>query len=678
MKTTTLFAFLFVCLCIGTCWAQTGVDKDWGKMEEEVEEILGEMDDLTSIELDEEVFRQELEDGKESEWMEDLYDLYNNPLNLNNVRQEDLQRLPFLTPIQVMDIMEYLSKHAPLLSLGELMLVHSIDYRTRQLLYMFTCVEHANNGNTWKWKNVWTYGRNELRVRTDIPFYRRAGFKEQDQSTQNTYIGSPYYHSIRYKFQASNQLEAGIQLEKDPGERGIDYLSAYALIHNRQWLETLAVGDFRTSFGLGLVVNTSTNFGKMMQLGTTSQLDCGIRSHTAMTESGFMRGVGATIRLNDQWRISAYASNHPIDGTLTTDRRGITTLKTDGLHRTQLERDKQGTLNKTDVGGNLNWRNGRLHLSATIAATHLSLPLIPKHNTPASDYRRYNPSGNNFCNYGLAYAFNADGVYFTGETAADANGHIALLHSLNTELLNSHFTLIHRYYSPRYISINGRAFGENREVRNESGLYLGWKYNLNRRTVLQAYADGMYFPWKKYKVDRNSYGFDGMVQLSHQLHNNSTWNVRYQMKWKQYLNIRQTLRARLQVPVGQHFSLRSTISGTLAKNLGRKQTRGFAVGQDIVWKKMMKGSITYFHTGDFASRIYAYEPSIPSTFGMNSYFYHGLRYVLLLSPPVGRHVTLNVRFSSLHYFDRETIGSGRDLIWSRHREDIQMQMRWSF
>ena len=64
----------------------------------------------------------------------DLYAIHETPIDLNHTSDEELSRLPFLSPQQIDDILAYADRH-PFQSLYELRLIPSLaDYEIRDLL----------------------------------------------------------------------------------------------------------------------------------------------------------------------------------------------------------------------------------------------------------------------------------------------------------------------------------------------------------------------------------------------------------------------------------------------------------------------------------------------------------------------------------------------------------------
>lgn len=686
------------------CWLLSGVAaaqeaNDWDTFAEQMADWMGDEADGNGT--------------MSEELLDDLFEIYCNKFNLNDLTGEQLRRLPFLTDVQVEAVMDYVERHRPLLSVGELMAVTELDFVTRRRLMLFVeagPMPRSDDDGVGAWLRR---SRHDLMVRTDIPLYTKMGFASYphsvlEKSPNKVYQGTPLYHSLRYDLRAGHHLEAGVHAEKDVGERGVDYWGAYAVLRDVGRIETTAVGHYRLSLGMGLVMNTATGFGKMMMLSSLGRIDRGLRRHSSMQESDYLTGIGTTVRLGRDWHVTTFFSRRELDGTWRTDGVGaLMSLKTDGLHRTQLERSKHGNEVKTDWGGNVGWQRGTLKLSASAVVTHLSVPLAPVHNTQASYYRLYNAAGSDFANFSVAYAYYGKGWGMAGETAMSRDGGIATINTVSAELAGNRFTLVQRYYAKDYVTLNGKTFGENARPQNECGVYLGWRRNLARRMMAEAYVDAVYFPWLKYQVNQSSYSFDGMAQLSASGTKNS-WSVQYRFKTRQrnvnvtqkgsekltqvLFTTAQRLRLQHSLQVTPELDLRSSLHVSTQYHPLNGNSWGWAAGERVAWqtqlwkasgrnrrdegKWKLAGNIVYFRTDDYASRVYAYEPTMPYTFGMQSYYGQGLRLSLLTSLQLNYGLSLVARFSSTRYFDRDIIGSGLDEIRQNHREDLQLMLRW--
>ena len=658
--------------------------------------------------MTEEYEDEEGDGGMDKELMEQLFELYGNPIDINTAPKEDLEILPFLSEEQVEEVLRYVEKNGPMVSLGELMMVKNLGRKEREMLRLFVKVgEVSKLQNSATLKEILKWSKHEVVWRTDIPFYEKAGYKDVSaevlkQSPNKVYRGDRFHHAFRYAFSGMNHLLAGMQLEKDAGETGVDYLSGYVMLKEVGCVKSAIIGNYRVSFGKGLAINSSMKLSKMMMLSSMDRMDMGISKHSSTSESGYFTGGAATIQLKD-WQVTAFGSYRRGDGTYNSDSTGMSSQKTDGLHRTQLEHSKKGNFGITNMGGNIHWEHKELRLSATAIATHFEVPLMPKYNTQASKYRFYNARGQDFFVGSLAYAYRYKSLTFSGETAfshtENQNG-MASLNALRWRMNgNNVFTLIGRYYGAKFVSINGKSFGENSAVQNEEGIFVGWTSKSVKNMEIQAYVDGMYFPWLKQYVSASSYGYDGMVQTLYSASKRWSLLARYRIKAKQKdfkyetnsktftileYNTVQSLKLQLNCNLSPRVTLRTSATGTSISFGSNPNERGFAIGENIRWqnpknKCRIDLGITYFNTDNYDARVYNYEPSLLYTFGSTSYYDHGIRTTLLASVPIVKQsLFIHAKFGMTHYFNRDTIGSGLEMIEANHREDLQVQFRWKF
>ena len=655
---------------------------------------------------------EEEDEAVDEEWMELLHELHAQPLDINKVRREELEVLPFLNTEQIEAIVKYVDRNRPVESLGELMFVRELSKMEREMLRLF--VEVKKREPSWRedmkeltMEKLLKRGRSEAVWRTDAPFYKKEGYKAvtsegQKASPNRVYRGDRFRHAFRYSFSSMQHLAAGLNMEKDAGERGIDHVSGYVMVKDIGMLKSIIVGDYKMSFGKGLAVNTSMKYGKMMMLSSMDRMDEGFRKHSSTSESEYFRGGAATFQLK-QWKISVFGSYRKGDGTYTTDSAGMSSLKTDGLHRTQLEHSKKNNLGITDFGGNIHWEHKGLQLSATGIATHLSVPLKPRHDTAASLYRLYNPHGQDFFVGSLAGTYRCKSLTFSGEAAYsnnDGQHGMATLGALRWRVNSTNSLMaVGRYYEAKFVSVNGKAFGENTAVQNEKGLFFGWTCKSVNNTVIDAYFDAMHFPWMKQNVSASSYGYEGMLQAT--ITPDSKWSLvaRYRIKTKQKdftlnlkdgsfttleYNTNQNLKLQFNYNLSSVLSLHTSATGTFVTFGKNPNEKGFAVSENLRWhnsrtKFRFDLGFAYFHTDSYNARVYHYEPTLLYAFGSTSYYDKGFRTTLLASIPLLKEsLFISAKFATTHYFNRNTIGSELEMINANHREDLQMQLRWKF
>lgn len=660
------------------------------------------------------IFNNEENDNQTEFIYEQLNELRLNPVNLNTASIDQLLQIPFISQQQVDDIIRYRKDNKEFQTAGELMFISSIDERTRAIIQLFSFVATDSLNPTFagyryqppdgippSFRRLLPDSRNELYARTDFPFYTTAG-KQSDSS--NPFRGSRITYKLRYSFQSQNSIFAGVQTEKDAGERAFDYLSLYAMLrgvntdkHSR--IHELIVGNFRSNFGLGLALNTGLNFGKNMQSNSFTTIDRGFTPHASFVESNYFTGAALRYQFYN-FTFSAYVAHNKLDGNYNTDSTGITSIKTDGLHRTALEYSDRHNLREFNYGGNLHFDFGKLSISTTAAITHYSLPLMPVSDTPSTLYRRYDATGQDFQNYSLAYSYRFGKFHFIGETAlSHANNHQKGFATLNGLIFRpnnkNNLQLIVRHYGAQYTSVHANAFSENSCPQNEQGIFLSWSSDLSYRWRIYQHFDLMRFPWLKYRVSGSSYGFEYMGQVDYAHSRRSTWLLRYHIKSKQKnhtdeqshtylrLNTRQTLKLQNTYTFSRRFSAVTTLNAICITFTEDNPELGFSVSENLRWTAIprwfsLNGSLTYVDTDTYNARIYNYEPSLLYSFGIKSYYYQAIRAVLVanLTPVIG--LTISAKAAFTQYLDHSTIGSGSDKINSSAKTDLQLQIRYIF
>ena len=86
---------------------------------------------------------EDVENGTAENVYDMLADLAANPINLNRVTRDDLERLVFLSDRQREDIAEYVDRYGPVRTVGELAMLPSLDAVRCRLLQ---CCMYAGEG----------------------------------------------------------------------------------------------------------------------------------------------------------------------------------------------------------------------------------------------------------------------------------------------------------------------------------------------------------------------------------------------------------------------------------------------------------------------------------------------------------------------------------------------------
>ena len=629
-------------------------------------------------------------------WENELEELSNRlqePVNLNSATREQLEQFPFLSDIQIEHLLAYIYIHGQMETIYELQLVEELDRQTIQYLLPFVCIKDINNEPAFRWKTMLKdagrYGKNEVLTRLDIPFYKRKGY-------EHTYLGPSVYNSVKYTFRYRDQLYAGGVAEKDAGEPfaalhnryGYDYYSFYLLLQNCGRLKSLAVGNYRLSFGQGLVMSTDYLMGKTIYASSFNNRSAGIKRHSSTDEYNYFRGVATTVALTKRLSVSAFYSHRNMDGVVTDGE--ITSVYKTGLHRSRKEADKKNLLTSQLTGGNVSYQQNHIRLGITGVYYVFNRPYEPE----LTGYSKYNIHGNHFYNLGIDYAYRWRRFSFQGETAIGKQGWASLNRLQYSPVQDIQFMLIHRFYSYDYWAMYAHSFGEGSTVQNEQGYYVGLETTPFSHWRFFVSFDLFSFPWKKYRINKPSRGTDGLIQATFTPRTNLSMYLKYRYKQKERdltgskgtltLPIfHHQLRYRLNYSLNDVFSSRTTLDYNHFHSQDRAATKGYQVTQmissQLPWTRLfadVQGS--YFCTDDYDSRVYVSEKGLLYTFYTPSFQGRGFRCAVRLRYELNKHWLFITKFGETIYLNRNEIGSGNDLIYGNKKADIQMQLRIKF
>ncbi|MDR0573073.1 MAG: helix-hairpin-helix domain-containing protein [Tannerella sp.] len=646
---------------------------------------------------------EESEENPES--IEKLYNdlsfLSENPLNINRITAEQLKELPFLSDLQILNILDYLKKQGEFVSIYELKNIRFLDLETIELILPFVYVGEIDKTRPFTMKNLLKFGTNEFLLRYDRCLNKKEGYKGVPDSIlqqypNRKYVGEPFYTSLRYSYSFDNRLQIGVVAEKDAGEafwnsynKGYDFYSAHAFLKDMGKIRTLAIGDYKISFGQGLVISNDFTPSRSSILSQAERKNNGFRRHYSTNENGFFRGVASTISAG-KFDVSAFYSTRKADATA--DEYAISSFKTDGLHRTEGDFEKKRNVRMEAIGGNIRYVSPRFLIGVTALTYSFGGLSVEPELMP---YNIFYFRGKRNMNIGADYAWMRRQLVFFGETALSENGALATLNAFQWSASSGLKAIIlHRHYDRKYQAFYGNAFSQNSTVQNEDGLYLSMQWAPFVYWRFSGYADFFRFPWIKYGIDAPSSGQEYMIQTDFNRTRNTTISARYRFRQREK-NITNGNEVMI-LPVDQHrirlqithkpseiMTFRTSIEGNVYGDDRSSSSRGWAISQSMGWKSMNPSTqadmyVAYFQTDDYESRIYSNEKNMLYSFYTPSFYGEGIRLSAVLRYNFTKNLYFSVKAAWTHYYDREITGSGPEEIEGRNKIDLYAQLRWKF
>lgn len=648
-----------------------------------------------------------------TEFVEDLNFFYDNPINLNNAKPEDLRKLLLLSELQIQNLATYRRLYGDLLSIYEVPLIKGWDQEILYSIMPFLTVAPVVQKQALKFKNVLKYGKHELIGRYYDVLEPQQGYITQPGDSMPDYLGPSYQVFTRYRFKYKDRISIGFTAEKDRGEewfggsqpQGFDFYSAHLMLKDFGPLKTLVIGDFQTQFGQGLTLWNGIGFRKTAYAMNIKRNAVGIRAYTATNQFTFNRGIAATLNMGfiakalKNLDASAFASHKPIDGnigeldTLTGEALEVSSFLLSGMHRTVSELAKKNTIDETVFGGNLTFRGKTFKVGATAVHTQFSTPFSPSDQL----YNKYRFAGDRLTNIGMDYDWLVRKLHVFGEFSMSDNGGLAMLHGMQISLhSNLNFSALYRNFSKEYQNLKSNAVSDRFGTQNEEGLYVGFEASPFKKVKVQGYVDLFAYPWVRSNIAYPSKGYEYLVQASFIPNRNFEMYVRFrhQNRPENATGIetgpaevihfqRNNYRWNATVRVSKELQLRNRLEWVTVSRPDKPFEMGFMVYQDVIYKPLklpldFSGRIGLFSTQGSEARVYAYENDVLYSFTVPGFSGTGMRTYLNIKWEVRSNLTLWLRWSQTYYSDRSVISSGAEEIDGDTRNDLRIQLRYTF
>jgi len=654
-------------------------------------------DDPVTAELLENFFRDN-ETASESDalqYLENLENWRNRPLNLNTISRDDLLALHLLNNLQIESFLTYRTQFGPFLNEYELQAIPGWEISDIRRMLNFTRIRSGLDARNTNLIEGLYKGDNEALLRWGAP--------QPPNYPSSNVEGRPYNLALRYRHTYDNRLRFGFTAENDPGEalfygsnrQGFDFYSAHLFLQNLNGtVKTIALGDYSARFGQGVLLQTGFAPGKSAETVSVTRGGRKLNAYGAFGEAFFFRGAATTIAINKNVEVTALYSNRRRDGNvvipdsidLESSEIEFSSLQTSGLHRTPGEIEDEKALQEQVAGIStaFNWKNGQI--TANGLYIQYDKPWAP---SPAA-YRLFVFKGRTLTGASLDYNWRFRNFLLFGETARSDNGGIAAVNGL---LLSpdQHITLtaVHRSLGKDYQSVYGAPFAEVTGASNERGLYLGADIRYVRRWQLNVYADMWQHPWLRFGVSAPSRGREFLARLIWTKSRTFSAYALWQAETKErdsdvegifglLENRRERLRLHAAYKVTPGVEFRSRIEWTTFTVQDGPRNNGFIAYQEAAIKPLsfpVTATVRYavYDTDNFDTRVFAFETDLFSAISIPALSGRGSRAYLNLSWRVNKWLRLEGRAERTNQLQAVTTSgvTGKRLFWK-----LQMRIRW--
>ena len=647
-------------------------------------------------------FMEEGSDVDYSSLTEDLTYFARHPINLNTADALSLQSLLVLSDTKINALFKHIDCYGKLKSIFELQSVVGMDLPTIRWLQPFVYVNEDDGFSDFSFRRLREEGTHDIMLRSKRTLQEQAGFIPDPLTGKKNFLGSEYGTYMRYRFQYRRNILVGMTFENDIGEplrNGPDFKSASLFIREAKALKQLVVGDYQVQFGQGLTCWNSMAFGKSSFSVQVKRNAQGLKPYSSVNESSFFRGAGITLG-NKFVTATVFASRRKLDATINTDTvltddgMAVSSIVLGGLHRTESEIAKKNILAEFVSGGNIQVQKGMWKLGTVAVQRSLSDSVAARTDWYANE--KFAGKTQN------AVGVYAEGVLqnvsLFGEVSRSSNNAWAYVAGL-TAALHSRVsaTILFRNFDIDFQSVYSNVIAEGSSVfpSNEFGMYFSVQAQLSKKISVNAYSDGVQYPWLRYQVTGPSSFSDNLIQFNYKPDKKHELYARMRIR---RTSIDRSVLNRIDFPVdklSQQIRLNFIFSPTESLKLhsrlelvktneeGLPTETGYLVFQDVIWKKMnvpFSVTIRYalFQSDTWNARLYAYENDVLYSYSIPAYYGKGARIYGIFKFDVRRNIDVWFRIAQWTYTDRDFISSGSSMITGFRKTDCTLQMRMQF
>ncbi len=637
------------------------------------------------------VYSGELETEDLTLIIEDLLSLVRNQININAAGREDMERIFFLSDIQVENILFKRYVNGPFFSIYELQAVEGLPVKTIKLLQP---VLHF--GESVKEKppfRMW----GDTFLRSEYQPEKKEGFIVNEEGLSG-FAGNPSKIYSRTELLTNRGLSAGFIAEKDPGEPmfkkeidGLDLMTGYLRYENAtHWMREAVIGRYQASAGQGLALQSGMPLRKSSMTTSIRNRRSSFRPSLSASEASGLQGGYATFGYKTV-TFTPFFSLVRKDGRLADDST-LTSIRKDGLHRTVSEIGQRKNTEELVMGVKLSYSGRWMTIEAGHFQYELDRPLRPT----TQPYNRFYFSGRKVENSWISYMVSRNNLLVFGEMAIDNFSRPAFWNGMVWGAAPGFsLALGHRSFSVDYRAPLAGPMSESSSFSGEQGFYAGIVWELMDGISISSYFDRYRFKWLKFRVDAPSDGFDWMAQVEKQFGSESSLLFRYRHREKPVnknteeltevivdYDVYDQIKAQYRHKLSSGFQFTTLGQWHFVNTQGNREL-GSMLAQDVKWtsndkKLTLTGRYSVFNSSDHLARLYAYEPHVLYMFSVPVYSGEGTRYLLLVNYKIFRYLHLWLRAAKWHYSDREYSGTGYNRIEGNVKTTLTMQVRYKF
>lgn len=647
-----------------------------------------------------------------------LENIFGHRPDINTLSADTLALLPFLPEWKARAMVRHRDRVGGFETEQELMTVSCL---TASEIYQL--INYVSVGSARSEPRRREYVKADMVARTESTWPRSRGYADKDStgtdSAGTPFAGSPRKGLVRARATVADQVAMGIVAETDAGEPRLsqggalaDFVAGFVRWHPTPDIlggavRHITVGNYNVRIGQGLGIWTGFGFSPTVTGASPMRVGTGITPSASASESDYLRGAATEIAILP-WRLMGFYSIAKADATLAQDEQGkryIANMRSSGLHRTATERENRhnvwaqtwGLYASHDMGwmrAGVGWNTRQTSIPwGNGSKAHLfHRPTGLTHSTLHADARAY---------VGLATIYGEVAWQGPNAWAGTIGADIAFggPHSASFAL---------RRFGKSYWAALQQPVSQTSTAGGESGGYIGVSTSLPMGLDLRAGVDMHRVSWLRNNIWAPTTGWrlravgrwtinrasDITITLRH-TDKETTTAAREISADPDYdrMSLRGTignaksssLKMLLSCAPTDRLALHTLVERTRAtqpNDLPSRETttRGLLLCQDAKYttpkqRVTMAASLSYFHTGSYAARVYTRQPHVLHDMSFAACSGEGVKATAMVKIAPTDFVRLWIWTSHTKQMDSETIGSGNDMTAGDHRTTVKAQIQ---